>query len=231
MRQSLESGLVLAVIFLNLIKAFDCLTHEILIDKLSHHGACSEQLSWFSSCLTGRSIATEASDDQVSVPYWVPKGLILGPSQLLIYVHDIYRLFTATRPNLCCRLCQKYDSQIAPIAASNKHEELSTFDDESTLGASATDQESFILKLQTVTEKIYQWFNSNPLAMNVKKSYLFSWSHKGKSCLTGIELPASRVPIYAAHLTNTCDSLDFFEWKSKIQVAYLTDKSQGFERT
>ena len=38
-----------------------------------------------------------------------------------------------------------YDSHIAPIAASNKHEEWITFSDDSTLGASATDEQFLTL--------------------------------------------------------------------------------------
>ena len=50
----------------------------------------------------------------------------------------------------------KYDSRITPIAASNKHEcELIAFANDTTLSVSATDKESLILKLQTMTERVY----------------------------------------------------------------------------
>ena len=74
MRQSLNSGLTPAVNFLDVSKAFGSLTNEILIDKLSHHRIRGEQLSWFSSYLTSRSVTAEASDGRVSVTYGVPQG-------------------------------------------------------------------------------------------------------------------------------------------------------------
>ena len=66
-RQSLDFGLVPAAIFLDVKKAFDSLTHEILIGKLLHQGVRGEALSLFSSFLTGQSIAVEASNEHVPV--------------------------------------------------------------------------------------------------------------------------------------------------------------------
>ena len=73
-RQSLDFRLILAAIFLDVKKAFDSLTHEILIGKLSHQGVRGEVLSRFSSFLTGRSIAVEASDERFPVEYGMPQG-------------------------------------------------------------------------------------------------------------------------------------------------------------
>ena len=78
MRRSLDSNLIPAAIFLDVKKAFDCLTHNILIGKLCHVRFRGEALSWFSSHLTNRSIATEATDEKFQLNTEYPKVLFLS---------------------------------------------------------------------------------------------------------------------------------------------------------
>ena len=64
-RQSLDSNLIPAAIFLDVKKVFDSQIHKILIGKLCHIGVHGESLTWFSSYLTDRSITTEVTDEKV----------------------------------------------------------------------------------------------------------------------------------------------------------------------
>ena len=52
-----DSGLIPAAIFLDVRKAFDSLTHEIQLYKLSRNGVRGQAHAWFDSYFSGRTIS------------------------------------------------------------------------------------------------------------------------------------------------------------------------------
>ena len=53
-RQALDKNLYTAAILMDLSKAFDCLPHNILLEKLSAYGLSSNSVHLFSSYLSNR---------------------------------------------------------------------------------------------------------------------------------------------------------------------------------
>ena len=73
-------------------KAFDTISHDILIHKLEHYGIRGTCKDWFASYLTNRFQYTEIHRQKstyLNINTGVPQGSILWPILFLIYVNDI----------------------------------------------------------------------------------------------------------------------------------------------
>ena len=88
----IDQGRTNAVVFIDLAKAFDCVSHEILLRKLELYGISGLTLDWFKSYLHEREqicVIGDSSSKLRTITCGVPQGSILGPLLFLIYVNDL----------------------------------------------------------------------------------------------------------------------------------------------
>jgi hypothetical protein len=153
---ALNDGMYCIGVFIDLKKAFDVCSHEILLAKLNKMGIQDTALTWFRNYLSGRSQMVDINSvlsDPLSIDISVIQGSILGPILFLCYINDLWsatRLFTAFFA----------DDGTALGKGKNLHE-LTTF-------------------VNTELQKISDWFRSNKMAVNTAKTKYIVFRTRGK---------------------------------------------------
>jgi hypothetical protein len=73
-------------------KAFDKVSHNLLINKLKHYGIRGKVNNWIESFLSGQTQAVIVEGEKSTyfpVDSVVPQGYVLRPSKFLHYINDI----------------------------------------------------------------------------------------------------------------------------------------------
>ena len=85
---NLDKNLSTCSIFLDLAKAFDSVSHDILLQKLHKYGIRGQALAMFKSYLDSRFQFTalgQSFSSRIRIKFGVPQGSILGPLEFVIY--------------------------------------------------------------------------------------------------------------------------------------------------
>ena len=87
-----DENKITIALFIDLQKAFDSISHDILLYKLHHYGIRGLAYQWFEDYLRNRTqlvIFNSIKSDLGNILWGVPQGSILGPILFLIYITDI----------------------------------------------------------------------------------------------------------------------------------------------
>ena len=134
-------------VFIDLKKAFDTVSHDILLQKMEHYGIKDMALAWFKSYLTDRKqfVSLDGVDSNIKfISCGVPQGSVLGPLLFLLYINNL--------PNI------------------SKHLKFFFFADDTNIYYVANDLKNLEKKINKELQKLYEWLCVNRLTLNISKT-------------------------------------------------------------
>ena len=145
-RKEADSGKATGAVFIDLSKAFDTISHSVLLKKLSRYGVYDMELQWFSDYLFLRKQIVQFNgvySEPNPVYTGVPQGSILGPLLFLIFFNDVH----------------------GPL----HHCKIITYADDTVIFTSASDIDAILSNLSQDLDNLSNWFRENELIFNLKK--------------------------------------------------------------
>ena len=159
-----------AAVLTDLLKAFDCIPHDLLIAKLKAYGFDEQALKFIMAYLNGRKQKVKVGStfsDLLNIIFGVPQGSILGPLLFIIFVCDLFFVLSNVD-------CVSYADDTTPYVYGQNFDNV-------------------IDILETNMNDLFNWFSINGVIANSGKSHLLVSPFENKSIkIKNSEIVASR---------------------------------------
>ena len=141
-------------VLMDLSKVSDTINHELLVAKLHAYGFSKEVLTSIASYLSDRwqQAKTNIFSTWSALEQGVPKGSVLCPVLLNIYLNDLF--FTLSSANVC------------------------NFADDTTPFVCDLNLEVVLTQIEESSELMIAWFQNNYMKLNTDKCHLLLAEHK-----------------------------------------------------
>ena len=158
---AMNNNLKIGGIFCDLQKAFDCVNHKILLNKLEFYGIQGKFITLIESYLNGRyqkvtlntNTTTNSSSKLELINNGVPQSSILGPLFFLFYINDLPKIIT-------------------------KNNSIVLFADDTSLLITDSNKLDFNTNINQSLPNIISWFNSSLVVLNLNKIHYVEFRTK-----------------------------------------------------
>ena len=157
----LDNNRCTAIASLDLSKAFDSISHELVLEKLSKLGLQTNAILWVKSYITNRKQSTKFKNftsNEETVSSGIPQGSIMGPLLFLCFTNDLSEVF-------------KDECKMVAYA------------DDTQLIVDAKNLTQLKIKMERVITLAQQWYQKNSMKNNIGKTeiLLVNTSHKNET--------------------------------------------------
>ena len=155
--KKLDSRTPTLAAFVDFRKAFDCVQHPILLEKLSLLGLAKNVIDWFRSYLTDRRqqvLANNVRSAFQTITQGVPQGSVLGPLFYILYANDIVNVI--------------------------KNCNVALYADDTVIYTASRDFETSTRKLEADIAALSGWCEANGIGMNMDKTKLMVFGNAKK---------------------------------------------------